>query len=271
MTKPAAKGPHRFPAGRRGAGRHDSVGGEGLRPEESREAAHDEGGDAPRVRFALGAAAGAMDPPNQTRGLMTDQVYQSSAIDHINTFNGGLSLTIPIGRSYRASPSLSYGLTLAYNSNVWIYEERVDGADTYVAASPDPLSNAGLGWMLSLGEFLPASEQPDGREVYVSPSGAKHKLFEAMHEGDETSPTVYYSRDGSYLRRTLPDGNTSKRRIEFPDGEMHTLANSAGDGWRFERAEDRAGQLPGDDRLDRRRGRDLDPDRQPRPHPTSST
>jgi RHS repeat-associated protein len=57
--------------------------------------------------------------PNQARGFNSNGVYSSFDIDHINTFNGNLVVTIPIGQSYPVNGSLSYSLSLVYNSNAW--------------------------------------------------------------------------------------------------------------------------------------------------------
>jgi RHS repeat-associated protein len=57
--------------------------------------------------------------PNHTRGFNSNGVYSSFDIDHINTFNGNLVITIPIGQNYPVNANLSYSLRLVYNSNVW--------------------------------------------------------------------------------------------------------------------------------------------------------
>lgn len=57
--------------------------------------------------------------PNQVRGFNSNGVYSSFGIDHINTFNGNLVVTIPIGQNYPVNGGLSYSLKLVYNSNVW--------------------------------------------------------------------------------------------------------------------------------------------------------
>src|ERR1043165_5210110 len=57
--------------------------------------------------------------PNQARGFNANGVYSTFDIDHINTFNGNLVVTIPIGQTYPVNGKLSYSLNLVYNSNVW--------------------------------------------------------------------------------------------------------------------------------------------------------
>jgi len=57
--------------------------------------------------------------PNQARGFNANGVYSTFDIDHINTFNGNLVVTIPLGQTYPVNGKLSYSLNLVYNSNVW--------------------------------------------------------------------------------------------------------------------------------------------------------
>src|SRR5712692_1359194 len=96
--------------------------------------------------------------PNLDRGISADKMYQFGNIDQINIFNGNLSLTIPIGGDRPVSERLSYGLTLSYNSKVWESEEVYTGTPTNgnwaYRKKPVTLSNAGLGWSLSLGQLL---------------------------------------------------------------------------------------------------------------------
>ena len=82
----------------------------------------------PRVRRTLWMAIAilcvtpalvATQPKNQKKGFNANDVYQFNGVDSINTFNGNLTLTIPIGSSYSVGGGLSYGLTLVSNANVW--------------------------------------------------------------------------------------------------------------------------------------------------------
>src|SRR4051812_12228649 len=78
------------------------------------------------------------DPhPNLARGLGA-QAVQAGDIDHVNSFNGNLVLTIPVGGTYKASDHLSYGLTLNFNSNPWNFIGDDIGGTTYQLAYPDP-------------------------------------------------------------------------------------------------------------------------------------
>ena len=64
-------------------------------------------------------ATGQNQHPNQARGFNANGVYSSFDIDHINTFNGNLVITVPLGRTYPVNSDLSYSLHLIYNSNAW--------------------------------------------------------------------------------------------------------------------------------------------------------
>src|SRR5687768_9639251 len=61
------------------------------------------------------------------RGFAADKLYDFSGVDSVNTFNGNLTLTIPLGISYPVNGDFSYNLTLHYNSKVWDYEEFFTG------------------------------------------------------------------------------------------------------------------------------------------------
>jgi RHS repeat-associated protein len=57
--------------------------------------------------------------PNQARGFNANGVYSSGDVDHVNLFNGNLTVAIPIGQPYPVNGQLSYSFTLVYNSNPW--------------------------------------------------------------------------------------------------------------------------------------------------------
>jgi RHS repeat-associated protein len=56
---------------------------------------------------------------NQERGFSANGVYSGGDLDHINLFNGNLTVSIPIGQPYPVNGQLSYAFTLVYNSNPW--------------------------------------------------------------------------------------------------------------------------------------------------------
>src|SRR4051812_13653985 len=95
---------------------------------------------------------------NLQRGV-NNESNNSDTFDNVNLHNGNLSLAIPIGQRFNAGGNLNYGLTLIYNSNVWDFNEKNDPrangnrGGIVNQAIPDPKSNAGLGWKLSLGSL----------------------------------------------------------------------------------------------------------------------
>ena len=178
--------------------------------------------------FGLALMAGsttsrAESHPNAERGFRPERVYQSADIDHINLFNGGLTLTIPIGPTYPIREGFSYQFQLSHNSKLWDFKGRPDGfGGTYSMVHPNAASNAGLGWMISLGRLLlpDAPDNPTGiAYVYVSPDGAEHRFYDQLHDTDAVTNGIKYTRDGSYMRlRVGPP-----LQIEFADGTSHTF------------------------------------------------
>jgi RHS repeat-associated protein len=172
------------------------------------------------------------DHPNTGRGFSAEKTFMVGDIDKVNTFNGNLVLTIPIGGSYPAGGDLSYGLTLIYNSNLWDFQERDDPITqvTYTQGLPQRTSNAGLGWLLTLGRLLAPNTPGNDTErfVYQGSDGAEHAFYPTLHAGDGDEPgdtltfqSVSYTRDGSYLRmRILGAG---QREIDFPSGHIHRI------------------------------------------------
>jgi hypothetical protein len=129
------------------------------------------------------APAFAQEHPNVARGFNPSATFAAGDVDNINLFNGNLVLTIPLGQRYPVNAGLSYGLTLVYNSQAWEHQDY----NGLVQAIPNRTSNAGLGWMVSLGRI----------------------------EGEAATAGIEYSRDGSYLRYntgmiTAPTGRCRK-------------------------------------------------------------
>src|SRR5438093_12704512 len=102
--------------------------------------------------LVLGPALWAQQHPNGDRGFSPERVYAFQDIDAINTFNGNLIITIPIGQTYPVN-ALSYGLKLVYNGTVWDHERSTYPPTNAPCTQsvPSRRSNAGIGWMLSLG------------------------------------------------------------------------------------------------------------------------
>jgi hypothetical protein len=172
--------------------------------------------------------------PNTEGGVAVDKAFQVGEIDNVNLFNGSLTLTIPLGQRYPVGGTLSYGLTLIYNSNPWYFQDDATfNPNVYTEGLPNPCSNAGLGWRVSLGRLnppcVPISEDSTktGRPIYEAPDGSEHIFYPTLHEGDPVEVGVTgqlgYTRDGSYLRLHLATTNPgdSTGDLFFPDGTVH--------------------------------------------------
>lgn len=190
--------------------------------------------------------------PIEARGFAAGKSFQSGEIDAVNLFNGGLTLTIPLGTPYPLREGFSYQLALVYNSNVWDYRVEYDEAfpgdeDGRTKALLDLGANAGAGWSLSFGRLL-SSCDPDnstynaedgGKWVYISPDGGEHLFYDSLHHNvGDGSGAHFYTRDGSFLRlKTAPSSLT----VETPDGITHTFTRPSNSctGIRFSKMEDR--------------------------------
>ncbi|MEM9598319.1 MAG: hypothetical protein AAGD06_28905, partial [Acidobacteriota bacterium] len=140
--------------------------------------------------LVIGAAPAAFpqeEPtPNLARGVSADTVYQTDDFGTVNLFNGNLTVGVPLGGRFPVGAGFDWGLTLVYNASAWDFErEHCFGPEgpgvnppqvrkDYQVAVPNPLSNAGLGWSLSLGRLLyPDPDLPHatalhpGRWTYV--------------------------------------------------------------------------------------------------------
>ena len=172
------------------------------------------------------------EEPGLARGFSADKVFDfQSGVDTVNTFQGNVSLRIPLGPSYPVDGGFSYGLSLAYNAKVWDYETY----SGHPRAIANRRSNAGLGWLLSLGRLITPSSGTNntGDYGYETPDGGSHGFWETLHHATASTalaPTVMhvrYSRDGSYLRLLVRDfnndGNSDAVQIESPDGVIRTF------------------------------------------------
>lgn len=165
---------------------------------------------------------------NRDRGFQPERLQTTANFDTINTFNGNLVFTLPVGNQYPLSEDFSFGLSLVYNSNVWDHDvvfPNVFPPQEASRMSPGEHFNAGLGFSVSLGSIL-LNQSPGGAPyTYRAPDGSEHTFSDRLHiDVTSTSPDVYYTTDGSYLRlKRLASG----WRLEFPDGKVHTF-NSYG-------------------------------------------
>jgi YD repeat-containing protein len=187
----------------------------------------------------------AQQHPNVEKGFQPDKVYQFNGLDNVNLYNGNLSLTIPIGNEYGGNGALRYRFVLTYNSKAWDQEEwTYHNGDSCLSANP-PLecgrgfiksvpskrSNAGMGFLLSLGRLLSPFDPavypgPLGWSspywTYEGPDGADH----AFSLGDPANPSIWHTRDGSFLR--LVPLTPGWYDVEFPDGMVHRFGLLAG-------------------------------------------
>ena len=200
------------------------------------------------IAVLLGPAAQAAEEMSaiKQRGVDLNSVLSAGDLDSVNSFNGNLSVAIPLGSEYGFPSGLRYRFALIYNSTLW------DTLSFSGFAFPDqnsPLpvtlslpmgdSNAGLGWRISLGDLYPPTplSQPSVQDLsengmpvnetafwaYSSPDGARH-YFHSVPNPDSTnglSDGVLYTSDSSYLR--LRKVAPKKRELDFPDGSVHTF------------------------------------------------
>jgi len=157
------------------------------------------------------------------RGFKPERAFQVGDIDNIRIFNGGLEVAIPIGGRYPIRGGFSYGLSLSYSSQPWDYIQHdppPPAGGPYTQAWPVRGANAGLGWRLSLGEFLDGMVIGIGtcQFCYIDPSGARHQFYQTLHPDLPDDGPTRYTRDGTYLRLRQIAGGWE---IDFPNGEIH--------------------------------------------------
>ena len=195
------------------------------------------------LRFALLAflttAAAAQTFSTLERGFAPNKLYSFGDFDVVNTFNGNLALSIPIGLEYPVDGGLKYRLTLHYNSKVWDYEQVVymPTGQTFTSVVPNRDSNAGMGWILNLGRLSSPQDSSNTLEKwnYLSPDGSRHAVSATvLHpnsgptslSGNVTAAT--YSKDGTYMRMLTRSAGGSPE-IDTPDGLKRTFIASTGD------------------------------------------
>jgi YD repeat-containing protein len=178
------------------------------------------------LALAAAATVSAQNVQNVAKGFAVDKSYQMNTVDQISTFNGNLSVGLPIGPRFTVSSTLSYQFYLTYNGNVWDFETTSALIPVNPPGNQDEIfveygtidarrNNAGMGWRLSLGGYF-------SEGVYHSADGAEHLFYTSLH--GEPPSGASYTRDGTYLRLTL-DPDNIHYRIEFPDGTYHLFEN----------------------------------------------
>jgi RHS repeat-associated protein len=176
-------------------------------------------------------AASADGYPTQALGIQPEKAYQFGDVDNINLFNGNLVLSIPIGQRYPVGANFSYGLNLVYNSNTWDWLQTGDAS----AALPKRNSNAGMGWLLTLGQLQEPTDPANqaGAWLYTGPDGAERQMYLSLHSDDQATGGRQYTRDGTYVRLRGPDANGTIVYLDFPDGTIHTFSKFGTYDWRI--------------------------------------
>ncbi len=179
-----------------------------------------------------GVRSVAEQAPFEEKGFRPEKMYSFGSLDHVNTFNGNLVVSIPVGMRYPLDGGLTYGLSLTYNSKVWDF----DDLEGYQLSSPGRRANAGMGWLLTMGRLVDPNDPSnpmDGGWVYESPDGADHpfapdSLYATSVEcSGPDCGMVSYTRDGSFLRmrvlsatlRTVESGDGSTSEFELVSGK----------------------------------------------------
>lgn len=193
----------------------------------------------------LALPALSQEHPALERGLAAGKAYQIGDIDSVNLFNGGIGLRLGIGQTFNAGGTLSYGLVLTYNPQVWdFYRDEITmcygcwsaeqcGPYAYDFPYTDARlrtdDNAGAGWRLGFGDLNGSHVGDVYTWSYTAPDGGGHTFYTTLHQGETPVSNVWYTRDGSYLRlaRSAPStfpGFDFDVDVELPDGTTHRFA-----------------------------------------------
>ncbi|MFZ2493942.1 MAG: hypothetical protein WA208_20875 [Thermoanaerobaculia bacterium] len=190
------------------------------------------------------AAAGADAPvgvphPNTALGFTPGAVYDFKGFDSVNLFNGNLVLTVPLGRPYTVNGNMTYSLALAYNGKPWDFgtqpaEWQCQGTrpenapDSGVGAFPSRVSNAGMGWTLTLGRVLAKDHYANDTEtpLYLGSDGSISPMVGDLTTGalGTEFKAAYYNASGD---KRLLETHAGTFYLDLPNGQRHTF-NSKG-------------------------------------------
>ncbi len=180
--------------------------------------------------LSLGAASYAQESATAEKGFAASKVYQFGDIDHVNVFSGNVIISLPIGLEYPLAGGMTYHLTLTNNSKVWDAKRVVEG----ILTTPSARSNAGLGWILSMGRLIPSTDPNNETNdwIFESPDGNDHQFVSTALYGNGgcSADCTWYTRDGSFLR--LKQLSDTLRTVESPDGTIREFTKSATE-WRL--------------------------------------
>ena len=136
---------------------------------------------------------------NETVGFSSTHIFDGGyAGENIDTLNGGLTFTVPIGPSYQVNKNLSYQLKLVYNSRVW---EIIDGGGSAIKGKLIGEGPFGLGFTLSLGRVyqdkiwnnVSTPADYEYRWYFVTPDGGKHDLGANELAPSSSNDLTYYT------------------------------------------------------------------------------
>ena len=198
------------------------------------------------VAAAFSRCALAELTPQMSGTFRPEKTYDFAGFDQVSTFNGGLTLQIPLGIRYK-SGAMDYGLTLSFNSAKWQYRRGTIGCGSTCRQESrlSPRQNAGAGWSVSLGGLILPYTGPDipwnptGELIYVDALGGEHTLFPTLHEGDADDTgdggaiqATLYTRDGSFTRvRKNDPANPTLVSVETADGSRLFFVADTNQGW----------------------------------------
>ena len=175
--------------------------------------------------LVVAASSVAQEHPNEDHGFKPDKMYSFTDLDHINTYNGNLVITLPLGQKFQVSSMLSYNFLAVYNSNIW---DRFYFGQGDVRVGPSATSNAGAGWSVSLGRFLswkdPAANlATEGDYLFISPDGSRHQLQFQLPFPKDPIDSTWKTYDSTYIFLT---GRTRDPLVHMPDGTKYFFSDT---------------------------------------------
>jgi len=196
---------------------------------------------------------------NERIGFSPSHIFEGGGFgENLDTLNGNLTLTIPIGPTYQVNQNLGYQLQLVYNSKIWEYMD-LSGTKTKTKLWGE--SPVGLGFSLTMGRvYRDWTYSGDTSWYFVSPDGNRHNLSWAGCGGGVTfdgtfltvqsqascpsSATTITIKNGSGIRYTFD------HYVEVPGAPCQNCTNdwrernAAYGGWHVTLIEDMTSGLP---------------------------
>lgn len=185
--------------------------------------------------ITLGAAAQTPveQPEEVLPGFKPDQVYSTSGIDNVNTFNGDPSIVVPLG-SFPLGVDIAWEPKLYYSAKFWALPVIRNADWTYETGSAAVLGlgHVGVGWTFHLGYMaINGSVTPYSSPTYVGPDGGSH-VFRDSGLRSPTGQILFVTTDGTHLRaRCTGSGASSLWQVDFPDGKSQKFGENATSGY----------------------------------------